>query len=537
MIAGLRRRLLGLWLSRLRVPRDVTRFACRHYAESPALIHGRHHLSYAELGERILRMATLWRQWGVGHGSPVFCLLPDGIEQMIVRFAAAETGAMLTLLAADTADRQLAAAIAEIEPSLLVCPGEKLPAEIPGRSTRTWPLDDRAFHELAAIMPLPDPRPLDPLIPASLGFTSGTTGTPKVLAISHGAHLTSLRQVVANIDLSQRRPFGRRGRDRVVIGIPLTGAGSGVVLPSLLAGACLVIPERYDAASLLDNLRRHRATRLFTTPSLLIDLLDQTPPPALPDLRHLIYGTELMPSAKLEEALERFGPILQQGYGSAEVLPPVSLLAPADHVVPPDRRRPAPRRVLMSAGRVVPGVHVRIVDADDRDLPAGEIGEVLIKSPTVFSGYWRRPDLTATSLRAGYLVTGDTGRIDGDGYLTLLGRKADLIVKHGRTIYPRLVEEPMHDHPAVKEASLVQVGEQAVMAVSLRRAWRERPAASDLIDEFSRHLDRYLPDWQRPDRFVLFDELPRSRLGKVLRREVRAALEADAVAPLNRNRS
>ncbi len=529
MMARLRRWFVGLALARLHTPRDVLRAACARYAERPALAHGDRVLSYAELGDRVLRMATLWRQWGVAHGSPVFCLLPDGIEQIVVRCAAAEAGAMLTMLQPDVPEARLAQALDEIAPLLIVHAGDRA---LPHNNARDWVLDAHTERELAQVQPQPDATPLDPATLSGLGYTSGTTGAPKVLTITHGAYLTSLRKVVANIDLSQRRTEP----DRVLVGIPLTGAGSGIVLPSFLGGSCLIVPERYDADALLDALVAQRATRMFTTPSLLIDLLDHPRIDAvdLSALTHLIYGTELMPAAKLEEALKRFGPILQQGYGSAEVLPPVSLLAPADHVrgdahaVAPQS---APREVLMSAGRVVPGVSVLIVDDAGHRLGPHTVGQVLVKSPTVFAGYWRRPDLTATTLRDGYLVTGDTGFLSPDGYLTLLGRKADLVRRGDHVIYPRLVEEAVHDHPAIKEASLVQVGERAVLAVSLRRAWRNRQGPEQWRWQLLAHLADRTPEWQWPDDIVVLEELPRSPLGKVLRREVRCALQAREPAP------
>ncbi|MEW8626355.1 MAG: AMP-binding protein [Candidatus Thiodiazotropha sp.] len=526
MITTLQRWLLKTMLARLQTPRDVTRLACRRYAGRLALRQGERTLSYAELEDRVLRIATLWRRWGINHGQPVFCLLPDGIEQMLIRLAAAEAGAMLTLLRPEDAASRLPAALETIKPQLVVHPPEMSIA--PFESGRLWPFDDAAHKAIDSVTPAADEKRLNPDELAVVGFTSGTTGNPKALGISHRAHLTSLRQVVANIDFSQRRLF-KQEQDRFLVGVPLTGAGSGVVLPTLLSGSCLIIPERYDAETLLGTLEEHQATRLFTTPSLLIDLLDHPDLRPLPHLRLLIYGTELMPAAKLEEALGRFGAILQQGYGSAEVLPPVSLLSPAEHLAPGSEgdRQPAAREILMSAGRIVPGVQARIVDELDQDLPAGEIGEVLIKSPTVFSGYWRRPDLTGTALRDGYLVTGDMGRISNDGYLTILGRKTDLVSRQGRVIYPRLVEETAHDHPAVKEASLVQVQNQAILAVSLRRAWRwAAPPKSGWPAELMTHLRQHLPEESLPDRIVVFEELPRSSLSKVLRRDVRTALEA-----------
>jgi fatty-acyl-CoA synthase len=237
-----------------------------------------------------------------------------------------------------------------------------------------------------------------------------------------------------------------------------------------------------------------------------------------------------MPTPKLIEALRRFGPILQQGYGSAEVLPPVTMLQPRQHM---HGGEPAPRETLLSCGQVVPQVQIRVVDEDGRDVPAGEPGELLVKSPTVFGGYWKRPDLSAQSLVDGWLRIGDVGTLSSDGWLTVLGRKPDLLQRNGRVIYPRLVEEAVHEHPAVKEATYVQRPNGTVMAFSLRQEHRGRHPQRYWASELARQLQDRVPDWQKPDSYALFDELPRSRLGKVLRREVRGIL-ASAPTPAQR---
>ena len=159
MIDRLRRWTLQVFLARLRTPRDVLRLACKRYAERPALAAGDRTLSYAELGDRVMRMATLWRQWGIGHGAPVFCLLPDGIEQLVVRHAAAEAGAMLTQLPHDIDAAALRQALDELGPQLLVHARDEA---LPDTGARLWRLDAAAEHALAAIVPEADPRPLDP---------------------------------------------------------------------------------------------------------------------------------------------------------------------------------------------------------------------------------------------------------------------------------------------------------------------------------------------------------------------------------------
>jgi fatty-acyl-CoA synthase len=523
MLGAIRTWLVRHFLARLQTPRDVARWAFRRYAQRQAVVDAQGSLSYAELGDRTFRIAAAWRQQGVKPGDTVAVRLPDGIAQVEARLAAAECGAVLCLLAPWSSCDQLLAALPLVEPRLFVHDGadpvlcqalQKLLPDLPQRVLQAGVCDG---------LPPGPGKPcagrIDPAATLSLAFTSGTTDTPKVMSATHGVYLTALRLMLDNVGVGK----ASAQPDTMLVGIPLTGAGSGVLLPTLLSGGRLVVPARCEAGCLIDCIEQHAVTRLFTTPSLLIDMLDH------PDLvrasqgalRNIIYGTEMMPVAKLEEALRHFGPILQQGYGSAEVLPPVSMLQPHEHWVD---GRPAPRATLMSCGRVVPKVTVRIVDEAGHDLPPGTPGEVLIKSPTLFRGYWKRPDLSAQHLVDGFLRIGDMGMLSAESYLTMLGRKPDLLQREGRRIFPRPVEEALHDHPAIKEASYVQGPRGTVMVFSLRRGWRARKCAAHWGRQLAKHLQGRVPDWQLPAAWQLLEDLPRSPLGKVLRREVRERL-------------
>lgn len=523
---SLRALVLHLYLRRFRVPRDLTRQAFRRYGERVALITPSGSLTYARLADRVYRLATGLAELEVRKGDRLFTLLPDDWEQIEVRLAAMELGAVQTAFhGAHAAELILEAAHAAqprafvYHPQLGADVAHRLVQELEG--IRLLAVREGASYEALIGSSLPHQN-TDPIMPsdvAALGFTSGTTGRPKALFVTHGTMITSLRLTALNVRITpSRQP------QLTVLGIPLVGAGSGLVLPSLFTGGTIVIPTAYEAGEILRLIERHRATRTFLTPSLLIDLLDwpDLDQYDLSSLRNVIYGTASTPAAKIEEALRRFGPIFQQGYGMAEVLPPVSLLQREDHA---RNGQPAPRHVLSSVGRVVPEVQVRIVDEAEHPLPAGEVGQVLIASPTTFGGYWQRPDLTEQALREGWFRTGDYGYLDTEGWLHILDRKANLIRREGRVIYPRLVEEAIHDHPAVKEACLVDGGAQGVvLSISLRRAWRDRVASLAFAEELRAFLRGRIEDWQMPDRVRLYAELPRSYLCKVLHREVRASL-------------
>lgn len=525
MAFSLRKALILAKVSRFKSIRDVSRWAFRRYANSTALITEQGTLSFAQLGDRVFRLAQAMNSLGVQKGDSLFVLISGGQAQNEARLAAAEIGVVLTLLPIQIASSRVLSAAQLIKPKLIIHDPQldlttvrDLAAALPNLLFLVTGLDYEA--QLAAHPPRESGVEVNQNDIAALGFTSGTTGQPKVLAATHGTYLKSLKLTLQNVDVGSKRAT----RNVFLIGIPLAGAGSGVVIPALFGGAAFLIPAKFEAGEFLDSIARHRITLMFITPSLLIDILDhpQLDQYDMSSLHTIIYGTELMPAAKLEEALRRFGPILQQGYGSAEVLPPVSMLQKSAHW---HAGRPAARDVLTSVGLVVAGVHVIIGDETDAPLPTGAIGQVLIKSPTVFQGYWQRPDLNAEVLRGGYLHTSDMGYFDINGYLHVLGRRADLITRNNHITYPRRVEEIVHDFAAVKEASLVQVGTRAILAVSLRRSYRQAadyPVVAAALQEF---LQKRIPIEDMPDDVSIFEELPRSPLAKVLRREVRAALE------------
>ena len=471
-------------------------------------------------------MADGWNKLGVRKGEHIFTHLSDDWEQIEVRLAAYEIGAILTSFnKAHTTEqiinfaRTVPLCVFISDPQISRHTGEMLARELPEvRLLNTG--EDHSYENLIdTSLPEYSSNPLTPTDPASLGFTSGTTGPPKGLFVNQGVGLTSLRLTVANIRITSSQP------EMFLLGIPLVGAGSGVVLPLIVSGSTLLIPPEYSMEEMLPLIQQYQVTRTFITPSILIDLLDYPDLDRrnLNSLRNVIYGTAPMPAAKLEEAIRRFGPIFQQGYGMAEILPPVSLLQMEDHK---RNSKPAPRRILNSVGRVVPQVQVIIVDENELPAKNGEIGEVIIKSPTVFSGYWKRPDLTQRALKDCWMHTRDMGFFDQEGLLHILDRRQDLIRRSGHVVYPRQVEEVIHDHPAIKEACLVSSGPEAdaVMCVSLRRDKQERGQTSTLAEELLKYLAERIKSWQMPDRIQFFDELPRSFLGKVIRREVREAL-------------
>jgi acyl-CoA synthetase (AMP-forming)/AMP-acid ligase II len=329
-----------------------------------------------------------------------------------------------------------------------------------------------------------------------LSYTGGTTGRPKAV---------------------ETTPRSRTAEIACFLAGPVTHASGDYFLPGLIRGACSVVLPGFDPPAFLEELERSRATHTFLVPTMLAMLLAE-PNVAGVDtsaLRGIHWaGSPLAPSLAVR-AEQVFGPKLFGTYGQAEAPMTLTWLGPDEH----DRR-------LGSAGRPYPLVEVRVVDADDRPLPAGAEGEVVARGDLVMERYWKRPEATAETLRNGWLHTGDIGRFDADGYLYLLDRIGDMIISGGFNVYPREVEEALLAHPAVREAAVVGLpdetwGEEVVAAVSLGDA---RTSEADLI-EFARAR---VSGFKRPRRLTVLEELPKSGAGKIVRRRVRETLLGDA---------
>ncbi len=515
-------------LSRLRTARAVARFAYRVHRRKTALIDRRGSLTYAQLQERVLRLQAWMSAQGVKKGDIVFTWLPETGEQYETRLATYENGTIFASFHKHLpADAALSTVVRTkpavfIHDPLLSAPIlDAVRGQLPG--LRLLALGADYEQALAQHAPAASTADVHEDEVFALHMTSGTTGLPKAVGYTHRKYLDSVRFIAQSIDF---RPPAGGGSDVNMLGLPITGPGSGLVLPTLLSGAALVMPEDFRATTLAGLIQKHRVSRAFLSPSAIIDLLDE---PTLgqydlSSLTHVPYGSEMMPAPKIAEAIRRFGPIFQQGYGCLEALPPITWLLPHEHVN--EHGEPHGPEILSTVGRVMPGVEVVIRSDDFVPLPLGQMGLVTARTPVCFDGYWNDPGKTSETLRDGWVVMGDVGFFDERGYLHVLGRSADRVQRNGRGINPREVEESAHCHPCVKEACLVQHGAAAVLVVSLRQRWRTGRDWPSLEHDIAEYLVQNLGADLQPDDVRVVEEIPRSFLNKMLRREVRLMLEA-----------
>ena len=366
--------------------------------------------------------------------------------------------------------------------------------------------------------PLLDRAPQDP---AWLFYTSGTTGRPKGATLTHGNLLMMSLSYFADID-----PV--RAQDSVLHAAPLSHGAGLYGLPHVARGAVSVVPAsgNLDGAELLTLLRRWPGMSFFAAP-IMVKRLAGDPALAGSDLsalKTIIYGGAPMYLPDLEDALDVFGPRLAQIYGQGETPMTITALSKADHA---ERDHPRWRDRMQSVGFPRTDVEVRVLDDDGRELPAGGVGEVVVRGDVVMPGYWDQRDATAETLRGGWLHTGDVGSFDDDGYLTLRDRSKDLIISGGMNIYPREVEEALLCHPRVEAVAVVgrpdpEWGE-AVVAFVVVVGVGATPSVEDLDRTCTDRIARF----KRPKEYRFVDVLPTNNYGKVLKRELRDRLQCE----------
>jgi long-chain acyl-CoA synthetase len=265
-------------------------------------------------------------------------------------------------------------------------------------------------------------------------------------------------------------------------------------------------------------LAAQHGVKFFAAPTMVMRLVDRLRGEAR-GLKQIVYGGGPMYVADCLRALDRLGPRLAQIYGQGESPMTITVLPGHEHDGPRDD---ALRAILGSVGRAQTGVEVALLDADDRPLRAGQIGEVCVRGDVVMRGYLNNSEATAKTLAGGWLHTGDLGRLDERGYLTLVDRSKDLIISGGSNIYPREVEEVLLQHPAVREVAVIgepdaDWGEAVVAVVALNAG--QQVAAEELDALCLAQIARF----KRPKRYRFVDELPKNATGKVLKRALRAA--------------
>ena len=356
--------------------------------------------------------------------------------------------------------------------------------------------------------------------PAWLFYTSGTTGHPKGVVLTHGNLLAMALNYLADVD---HATVG----DHLLHAAPMSHGSGLYTIPNVAVGATQLIPAScgFDAAEIEHIIAFTPHVKFFAAPTMVMRLVDAWRGEREPaNLKSIIYGGGPMYVADCLRALECFGPRLVQIYGQGEAPMTITVLPASDHIDDHDGHR---LHRLGSVGRAQTGVEVAVLNANDQRVAVGELGEVCVRGEVVMAGYLNDPEATAQTLANGWLHTGDVGRLDEHGYVTLVDRSKDLIISGGSNIYPREVEEVLLMHPAVKEAAVLGERDEkwgeSVVAVLVKREGHI-PDEHELDLFCLEHIARF----KRPKRYVFVEQLPRNATGKVLKRELRLQLTPTA---------
>ncbi len=509
-------------------------------------------LTYHEIDDAADRFAAALRRLGVRRGDRVGIILPNSPAFIIAFFGIQRAGAIVVQTNPLYTARELAHLYSDAGASAVVCLDLFLPtvlkakAETPVRDVIVadlkdflpaplstlyplrrrgelkeaghWPLvipKEPWLHRMRDMLETPgepgaEPHNVEPDDVAVLQYTGGTTGTPKGAMLTHRTLVSNAYQCASWV------PGTRPASERTLIAIPMFhiyGLMAGLMVAVRLASAMLLVPDPRDLTHLLKVIDREHPTLFPAVPTLYVALMGH-PRLSKANMRGInacLSGAAPLPVEVRRRWESLTGGKLVEGYGLTEA----STVVTANPLT-------TDGLVKEGVGIPFPDTDVRIVDLDagTRDMPMGEAGELIVRGPQVMKGYWNQPEETATTLRDGWLHTGDIARMDEDGYLYIIERKKDMIIASGFNVYPREVEEVLYMHPSVLEAAVIGTpdpyrGETVKAFVALK------PGTTATEQEIIAFCRERLAAYRVPRQVEFRSDLPKSQIGKVLRRALR----------------
>jgi long-chain acyl-CoA synthetase len=505
---------------------DLLQRASEIYPERDALIFAQAHWKYQQLWNDVKRFARALQDRGLTRGDRVAIMLPNSPQYVIAYFGILLAGGIVTQVNPLLVERELQEILHDSGSRMLIVLDALLPRVANVRShTALQVVIGVRFQGSVAVNNVEDftavlasASPGDPQdVPtqstdaAVLQYTGGTTGRSKGAVLTH-------RNLVANV--LQVRTFGEYydGEEKILGVIPLFHVyGLTVVMNfGVYVGACVVLLPRFEVGEVFAAIRDHQITLWPGVPTMYVALL-QVPSltrESVQSIRYCNSGSAPMPVTLLRQFEERTGATILEGYGLTET-------SPVTHANPSWGTRK-----VGTVGVAVPSTEFRIVDITSRqDVPLGTVGELWIRGPQVMQGYWQNPEETAQTLVDGeWLRTGDLASCDEDGYVSIVDRIKDLIIASGYNVYPREVEDVLYTHPDVLEAVVVGAPDP-YRGETVRAVVVLKPNATLTESSLKEYLNANLAAYKRPTIIELRDRLPKSAVGKILRRVVRDELQ------------
>lgn len=448
-------------------------------------------LTFGDLDDRSNRWARVLLARGVAAGDRLAFCLPNRLAVVDFWIAAIKLGVIVVPINVLYRDREIAHILGDATPRAVISTADRRE----DFGARFWDVDELERDAATAPAERPAAR-LDASTPAALVYTSGTTGVAKGAVLTHGNFAANALSLVTTWNIT--------AADRYLAALPLFhvhGLGNGVQ-SWLLSGCHMRLLARFEHDKALDCFESYRPTLFFGVPTMYVRLLEAPIDRARAigkGMRLFVSGSAPLPAQTLEAFAERFGHVILERYGMTETMMNTS------NPLHGERR-------AGTVGLPMPMTAVRIRDEAGADVADGATGELWVKGPNVCDGYWNRPDATAAAFDEGWFRTGDLGTRAADGYITLQGRRSDLIISGGFNIYPREIEEVLTTLPGVREAAVVGMPDALRGEVPVAYLVADEGADLQAVEEA---LRTQIASFKIPRGFVRVEALPRTALGKV----------------------
>jgi long-chain acyl-CoA synthetase len=466
--------------------------------------------TYQEFEAAVMRTARMLVAKGVGKGDVVSLLLPNSVEYVIAYFACWQIGALAGPINSLLKSQEIAYVISNSEARALLVNSEFLPLIETIRDELTTlqaiiTFDDEAGATREQTTGSNPTAEIDADHEAIIIYTSGTTGKPKGCLLTHANVIANARQISSWLRFSEN--------DRLLTIMPLfhMNAVSVTTMSALYAGGSTVVSQKFSASRFWQIISDYQITS-FGSVATMLSMLLSTYPDGVPEglqtdqLRFAMCGSAPVPAEVLRRFEEKFKCLVIEGYGLSES-------TCRSTFNPPDqRRRPG------SCGLPI-GNEMRVVDEEDREVPDGELGEIVLRGENILKGYYKNETANATAFRNGWFHTGDIGYRDADGFYYIVDRKSDMIIRGGENIYPREIDEVLYQHPDIAAAAAVGVkdelyGEEVAAVVVLK------PGAKTTGQEVIDYCKARLADFKCPKTVHFVADIPKGPTGKLLKREL-----------------
>ncbi|MEN6464265.1 MAG: long-chain fatty acid--CoA ligase [Syntrophaceae bacterium] len=516
--------------------------SARDYPNVPAMIYMGRQITFRELDRLVNRFARALKSLGVKKGDKVAMLLPNIPQVMIANFAVFRIGAASAMNNPLYTERELTHQLNDQDAEVLVTldllmprvrkiraqtgirtviachindylpfPRKQLFPYVKKEMYRRLEASDRALDFLTLInqhsdAPLPNEAQWDDV--AALLYTGGTTGVTKGVMLTHANFCCNIQQLISWM------PTFERGRERLLAVFPFFHAAGFNTMQNfgVYSGSSLILVPRPEPDLLVDLIRKYRPTFVPGVPTIFVGLLNN---PKFKQLnlrfiKHFIAGAAPLPMSTIRELKDITGAFIGNIYGLTECSP-MATATPESGLQKPD-----------TVGIPLPGTDIRIMDGETgtKEMPLGEPGEICLKGPQVMKGYYKKPEETAGALRDGWLHTGDVGALDGDGFLSIVDRKKDMIIAGGYNIYPNEIDDILFSHPKILEACVIGIPDK-YRGETVKAFVVARPGEELTPEEVVRHCKEHLAAYKVPKHIEFMKELPKSAMGKILRRELK----------------